>query len=490
MTLNIQLNRLQFSTHGKFVTCALLVALADILFYGHDSGWTLGLFGLLMLAAVAAHNRIKTTYSMALFGLAGVLALALVESPTTLGLLMFAATSTAAALSTRMQAVNDARALVRTVLDYVFTGWWRLQRDSIMLGHIRKRLKQAGGATRLALLRNWLLPVGLSAVFILLFAEANPIITRWVAQVDWRTLSAYASFERTLYWLVVASACWALIRPRNRRKQRHYYQPVPRRFTLTALLFNERSIFTSLVMFNGLFLIENLLDIAFIWSGMDLPEGMTYADYAHQGAYPLMATALLAAVFVLIALRPGSESASQRPIRMLVYAWVGQNVFLMVSSVLRLAGYVEQYSLTWLRVAAFIWMGLVAVGLLLIVARIYYERTSQWLINTNSFILYATLYICCFINFGGMIADYNLTRCDQRFEQGYNGSCDIFYLYREVGGDALPALIRYEKGLATAPNMQAAIKFREQLSYQLEGSLRDWRQWTFRNWRLAQSLKQ
>jgi hypothetical protein len=38
---------------------------------------------------------------------------------------------------------------------------------------------------------------------------------------------------------------------------------------------------------------------------------MTLAEYAHRGAYPLIVTALLAALFVLIAFRQGSETAGQ-----------------------------------------------------------------------------------------------------------------------------------------------------------------------------------
>ena len=50
-------------------------------------------------------------------------------------------------------------------------------------------------------------------------------------------------------------------------------------------------------------------------------------------------------------------------LRNLVYLWIAQNVMLFVSSMLRLDLYVEEYALTELRLAAGVWMGLVAVGL-------------------------------------------------------------------------------------------------------------------------------
>lgn len=484
MSITVLLTRLQYSTRYKLVSCTLLLAVADILFYNHDAGWTLGLFCLLLLLAMGLHNRVGSLRDVTLFAAASGLALSFVESPTTLGVLMFSVTAIAFAINTRIKTVDDVRIMACMVLRYVFCGWWRLQRDSVILGHIRKRL-QKGDGSRSAFIRNWLLPLGLSTIFIWLFAEANPIITQWVARIDWNLMSEYISLPRFCFWVFTASGCWALIRPRRKALRQRLAHTGSGEFTLTSLIFNERSIFTSLVMFNLLFLIENALDIAFIWGGMALPEGVSYAEYAHQGAYPLIATALLAALFVLIALKPGSATENMLSIRVLVYAWVGQNVFLVCSSILRLMGYVQQYSLTWLRVEAFIWMGLVALGLVLIVARIYLQKSNRWLINCNAAALYATLYICCFVNFGGMIAEYNLDGCNRKWDSGYNSLCDIQYLSREVGVEALPALLRFEQGLNSGETISQAMQARRELAFVLRGAMQDWRQWTLRNWRIA-----
>ena len=110
---------------------------------------------------------------------------------------------------------------------------------------------------------------------------------------------------------------------------------------------------------------------------------MSYAAYAHRGAYPLIVTALLAAGFVLAALRPGSETSGDPLIRRLVYAWVAQNIVLVISSILRLDLYIGIYALTYWRIAAFVWMGLVAAGLALIIARIALGKSNEWLFSAN-----------------------------------------------------------------------------------------------------------
>ena len=64
--------------------------------------------------------------------------------------------------------------------------------------------------------------------------------------------------------------------------------------------------------------------------------------------------------------------------------------------------------LTYWRIAAFIWMGLVALGLILIVARIALDRSNRWLVSANLIALTIVLYSASLVNFDAFIADYNV----------------------------------------------------------------------------------
>ncbi len=406
------------------------------------------------------------------------LTFALMVNDSGLALGMYYFTMIAYTLLPKQAQINDARTLAASVLRYSFGGWFCLYRDKIAMLHVARHRQGRAGNKRL-LLKNWLLPVSLSAIFIGLFAQANPIITGWIDAINWEAPKDYISVKRLLFWLVVASGCWAVIRPKMKavkRKIQRGYIPQPE-FGLTALLFNEWSILTSLILFNGLFLIQNALDVAFLWSGAALPQGMTNAQYAHQGVYPLIATVLLAVAFVLIALKPGSTTERLPVIRALAYAWVGQNVFMVLSSIVRLIGYIAEYSFTWLRVEALIWMALVALGLILIMARIHLRKTNIWLINTNGIALYVTLYLCCFINFGGMIADYNVKHCTEvtGLGAGSSSALDISYLIRETGVEAIPALLWFERHHANNPKILFIIQVRQSLQAGLNSSIMDWR---------------
>ena len=487
MRFNEILKSFRYKISYKLASCIGLVMVADFLFYESPAGWTLGLFGFLLVVAVILNDRTSANfkYGLAICYAALGLCLALMETTSFLACLLFCITLGSLILAPRLGKIEDIRPLLRAILLYGLFAWARLLRDSIVIQYVSKRTSKIKNR-KLDLIGKWLLPVGLSIVFIALFSIANPIIGNFMDSINWQIFAEYLSVPRILFWMFSLTTCWALIRPKfkQRRRKMKVSQIMKSELTLTNLVFNEKSILISLIAFNALFLIQNMMDITFLWAGANLPDNMTSAQYAHQGAYPLIVTAILAALFVLIALKPGSKTESMRLIRALVYVWVSQNIFLVTSSILRLTDYIEEYSLTYLRVTALVWMGLVAFGLLLIITRIYFKKTNSWLINANAAALYLTLYLCCFINFGSIIADYNVTHARETTGSGAN--LDVVYLYSSVGVDAIPALRWYEKNYPAASNMSAVIPARQYLESKFAHSIQDWRQMTFRDYRIQQ----
>ena len=59
-----------------------------------------------------------------------------------------------------------------------------------------------------------------------------------------------------------------------------------------------------------------------------------------------------------------------RVMRVLLLVWVAQTLLLVISSILRLDLYLEVYGMTHLRFAAFVWMAVVALGLVVLVMQI------------------------------------------------------------------------------------------------------------------------
>ncbi len=234
-------------------------------------------------------------------------------------------------------------------------------------------------------------PVLGTVLFLALFAAANPLIENFFLRFN--LAPSAEMIGRFIFAGLVFLAVWSLLRPsRNSLSVGDAKAPSAAGHALPGI--TPASVTLSLIAFNLAFAVQNGLDLAFLWSGAPLPGDLTLAGYAHRGAYPLIATALLAGLFVLVTLRPGSETARSRGVKLLVTLWIAQNLLLVASTMYRTLDYIEAYSLTVLRISALIWMGLVAVGLILICFRLLRGKSGAWLINANMLVALLVLGAC------------------------------------------------------------------------------------------------
>lgn len=326
--------------------------LADWLFFNsHAVGISLPLFLAACAGLLVAANPVQVGARLQLLcGLALVLALAaLVENVSWLSLLVAGATLL---YLVRLIAGNREpwpAGLARS-LGLPFVGPLRLARDIARAFRLASRRRRASLSA--ASLAAWIVPVFLSLVFLGLFDAANPLIHDWLRALDPARIPALISVPRVAFWLAALCLVWPLVHMRRaRRRAAPVPSAPPEELPEVSALLGPPAVVRSLVLFNALFAIQSGLDAAYLWGGLALPDGLTYAAYAHRGAYALIVTALLAAAFVLAAMRPGGPAEASRRVRPLVLVFVAQNVALVASSILRTALYVEAYGLTQLRLA-------------------------------------------------------------------------------------------------------------------------------------------
>jgi hypothetical protein len=472
----------------RLFIAAAVVAVADWLFFGHRPGLSLALFLMLLAALSLATNRVKAGRAQVVAGLALLAAglMPIVESLNPLSALFGILTTAVVVASLTNPYIVDLSDRARAALLLLLSGPIRLFSDA-------KRL--FGSSLSVSSFTVWIVPVVATGIFLLLFVSANPLIERWIAAIDPRASASTLNVRRILFWIAVVAVTWPFVALRWKRKDAaapQAEQPATspeRPAALPGDFFGTAAILRSLVLFNLLFAVQTVLDVTYLWGGVALPDGMTYASYAHRGAYPLIVTALLAAGFVLVAMNPGSPAERVPIVRTLVFLWIAQNVMLVTSSILRLDLYVEIYSLTRWRVAAFIWMVLVAVGLLLIVARIALGRSSRWLVHANFAALTLVVYICMFVNFSALIADYNVAHSKEISGQGVH--LDFHYL-ASLGPQALPAIDRYREHARRTDKPASTLleldRQRDRLAGLQSGRSSAWRGWSIRGWRLQNYL--
>ena len=477
------------ATSIKLFVTVFFVLLANYLFFQSPIGSTIGLFCILLLAAIWYFQPLKHRVSpRRLAAIAALLAAAsMTEAAHWLQFAVFTVLTTILALLPKLPTTIEAPKLLMAVLGYFLKFWLRIGIDFSRISKIKAHAPTKFSGARV--LGTIFLPIITCAIFAYLFYLANPIISDFLNKLDLTRVFEFFSIQSLLFSAFVMLGTWALIRPHIKNKI-----PIVKASVISSdkpfydFLFNQNAVLLSLALLNCIFAFQNTLDVYFLWSGAELPKGVTHAQYAHRGAYPLILTALLAAAFVLFALKNKENNTRNAQIHILIYIWICQNIFLVASSILRTIEYIKVYSLTEMRIAAIIWMGLVALGLGLIIVKIFLRKSNAWLVNANSFSLAAVILVSCFVNFGSIISWANVQNCRQL---GGNGNeLDITYL-ASLGPSSLPALIwakahaHDNEVFANALGQSITI-----LDAELRLNVGDWRSITFRQYRLSNEVGQ
>ena len=446
----------------RFSGLLFLVGLADVLFWRQTPGLSVALFGLaIFTAGVWRVCPRRALLGPSLIVFLGALPVVELLQPLSFCILV---TSLISALVWAHHPQTSAAGIAVTAAEFVVSLplRWIVQLDlrryglTLALGQGRPQ-----AASQRQLLQNWAFPIGGCLIFTALLLEANPVFAR-LLEVE---LDLWFTLERGMFWVGVAILAAPFLTPPPFTERR----PLALTLRVAWLGINAGSVVRALAMFNLLIGLQSLTDLSILVAGADLPAGMTFAEYAHRGAYPLLATAILAGGFALLA-KPFLDE--RRSIRPLMLVWLAQNAVLCSAAALRLELYVETFGLTYLRVYALIWMGLVAAGLGLLFWQVLCKRDTRWLLGRIVVLAGATLYVCGFVNFAQLIAAQNVTSPDP----------DRQYLC-SLGPLALKPIVESGVGYTSREGWislgHCAVK-----RPQAPG----WRDWGFREWSVSRYL--
>jgi len=451
---------MRFGFLWKGAVLVVLVILFDRLFVGGFDGARIGLFaaaaaiGLL----VARRDVRRSGPAKVALGAALLFAAALFDDPGPLAWVLFWGAVSMAALLPRTGRFDDAWHWGWRLGIHALSGVATPGRDLFRLTR-RRRAEMRWTARTIA--ATLALPLIGGGVFVILFANANPLIAQALAAIS------LPSFWQVVLWTLLAICIWPALRPHPATIRLAATIPDPEpRLPGTSL----PSVLIALALFNAIFAIQNLLDITFLWSGAALPAGTSQTDYVHQGAYPLIVTTLLAGLLSLAMLRPGGASADHPLARRLVTLWVVQNLVLVASSALRTVDYIEGSMLTTWRIAALAWMAVVAFGLASILWRILRGRSARWLVNINALVALAVLVPCTVVDLGAVVATWNVRSATPE-------QIDLCYL-DWMGDSALLPLVELERRRLTPTTREKVVSVRESVLTGLQARQADAATWT------------
>ena len=184
---------------------------------------------------------------------------------------------------------------------------------------------------------------------------------------------------------------------------------------------------TTTTLLSVVYLVFSAIQIVYLFLGqMQLPEGYTYAKYAREGFFQLLAVSILNLVIVLVCMGFFRENKVLK----IILTVMSLCTFIMIaSSALRMIFYIQSYYLTFLRLLVLWGLALLFVLFVGITVSIYREKFPLF---RYCMAVVTVLYIVLsFSHPDYIIATVNLSN-----EQDY-------YYLSTLNADAAPALIPY-----------------------------------------------
>lgn len=191
---------------------------------------------------------------------------------------------------------------------------------------------------------------------------------------------------------------------------------------------------TFIGMITVVYLIFSIIQVVFLFSGgMILPEGYTYAEYAHQGFFQLLFLCIFNLVMVLCCITMFQMSKLLKTVLMI---FSGCTYVMIISSAYRMILYIATYHLTFLRVLVLWFLVLLAV---LMAGVIYNIQKKEFPLFRYGIAVVTMFYLALsFSHFDYWIAKYNISQIEKQVRCSFD---DAEYLCRNLSLDAVPALV-------------------------------------------------
>ncbi len=319
------------------------------------------------------------------------------------------------------------------------------------------------------ILRLSLIPLSIAFIFFMLYCFANPIFGNYanIAFEKFVTLLhnffSEISFER-IFFIIFGAILLSAIYFRNEVKifllkdlsfqeklervnkyrksqsddgfsKLKKWQPVSPAYKTIALKNQNRRGIILFLLVNVLLLIENCIDIKWLWFGFDLPEGFSLKHYVREGTGFLIVSILLSMGLLLYYFRKNQNFYSNnRLLKRLAYLWIVQNAILCYSVFLRNFQYIDFHGLAYKRIGVDVFLLLTVIGLITIFIKIKEIKSVYYLLRINTWALYITVILLSCYSWDVKIAEYNLAHWNK-------GEIDVDF-YLKLSDKAMPVIFK------------------------------------------------
>lgn len=293
------------------------------------------------------------------------------------------------------------------------------------------------------IIRFAIFPLIILGVFSLIYLAANSVFSEMVAHFTIYIerilvyLSTWFSFERLLFLLVGLYITGSLLLKtkidyfskkdalhrddllrikrswpeRMRKASFNLLETVMGRLAtgIMALKNENTTGLISLTLLNLLLVVINVIDIRVLWFGFNYQDQDQIYRMVHSGT-ELLIVSIVLAMLVLLFFFKGNLNFYKRNhwLKYGAYAWILQNMVLVVSVFLRDYYYIVKHGMAYKRLGVLFFLLMVLIGLITVFVKIYARKTTYFLFRVNAWAAVFVMVGASCIHWDEFMAEYNI----------------------------------------------------------------------------------
>lgn len=340
-----------------------------------------------------------------------------------------------------------------------------------------------------------IVPMLVFGLFFLIFFNANPIFNElvnnsWLYIIDLFSLTFdEASFGRVIFFLFATYLTFSILFDWGLAKNLLKLFPLNEYIIPTEEVSeqesnyqrNEYKIALMLIgSVNVLLLIINIIDINFLWLSFDYSQAGNLSKLVHEGTGTLILSIFLSIAILLYYFRKDLNFyQNNKLLKSLAYAWIVQNVILIVSVSLRNYYYIDFYGLTHLRIGVGVFLLITLIGLCTLWIKIKDLKSFFYMFRANTWAIYVVWMGLTLVNWDVLIARYNLSHT-------FKNGVDYNYLLT-LSDKTLPVIYENRTKLPSEANQNWLVGRIERYFKRQEGYT--WCSWNFADEAAIETLK-
>ncbi len=257
------------------------------------------------------------------------------------------------------------------------------------------------------------IPLFTLTIFIILYKSANPYFNKIIQKIDLSFINIqWILFTILGYFLMNNIANPIEIEPlttTDLKTSNNLVKNENNSQSEESIIQENQLGIVLFIVLNGLIIFFLVTDLFYISKITDL-RASDLSKTVHEGVYALIVSFVFAISIILYFFRGNLNFfAKNKNLKLLTFAWITLNIFLIFITYYKNYLYVTHYGFTYKRIGVFMYLGLSIIGLVTTFVKVNKVYNLWYLFRKNFQVAYLLLIISTCINWDALITQYNTT---------------------------------------------------------------------------------